>query len=115
MTAPRSSCAPRRAATATRRVADPGHPGHRVRPANRPADSAQGRKEGTQHMPATADWEDPRGREGLRWRKASASTGNGQCVELAPLPQGVALRDSKDPQGPVLRFTREELAAFLDG
>lgn len=52
----------------------------------------------------------------LAWRKASAS-GNqgGNCVELAPLGDGVALRDSKDPSGPVLHFTRAELAAFLDG
>jgi hypothetical protein len=49
------------------------------------------------------------------WRKATASTGNGQCVELAIIPAGIAVRDSKDPQGPMLHFTREELAAFLHG
>jgi hypothetical protein len=49
------------------------------------------------------------------WRKAAASSANGACVELAALPDGVAVRDSKDPQGPVLRFARGELAAFLDG
>lgn len=49
------------------------------------------------------------------WRKASASAGNGQCVEVAALVGGVAVRDSKDPNGPVLRFTRTEIAAFLDG
>jgi hypothetical protein len=27
----------------------------------------------------------------------------------------VAVRDSKDPHGPILRFTRAEWAAFLDG
>lgn len=55
--------------------------------------------------------------EALKWRKASTSTGNGQCVELAEMPQGrgIAVRDSKDPHGPVLSFTRGELAAFLDG
>jgi hypothetical protein len=49
------------------------------------------------------------------WRKASASGGNG-CVELAPLPNGgVAIRDSKDSTGPILRFTRKEWESFLDG
>ena len=51
----------------------------------------------------------------VQWRKASASSSNGTCVELAPVPEGVAVRDSKDPLGPVLRFTREELASFLAG
>jgi Domain of unknown function (DUF397) len=52
----------------------------------------------------------------LAWRKASASMPGGSCVELAPLPEGgVAVRDSKDPQGPVLRFTPAEWAAFTTG
>ena len=51
----------------------------------------------------------------LAWRKARASASNG-CVEIAPLPGGgVAVRDSKDPAGPVLAFTRHEWASFLDG
>lgn len=53
--------------------------------------------------------------EVLAWRKASASGSNG-CVEVAPLADGrIALRDSKDPMGPVLRFTRREWVSFLDG
>lgn len=49
------------------------------------------------------------------WRKASRS-GNGGCVELAPLAGGgVAVRDSKDPEGPVLSFSRHEWMSFLDG
>jgi hypothetical protein len=52
----------------------------------------------------------------LAWRKASASTTNGSCVELAPLPDGgVAVRDSKDPAGPSLRFTPAEWSAFANG
>jgi hypothetical protein len=51
----------------------------------------------------------------LTWRKASASTIQGNCVELAPSDGGVAVRDSKDPGGPTLWFTREEIAAFLNG
>ncbi|RAY10638.1 DUF397 domain-containing protein [Actinomadura craniellae] len=36
----------------------------------------------------------------LVWRKSSHSTSQGECVELAPLPPGVAIRDSKNPDGP---------------
>lgn len=53
--------------------------------------------------------------DGLRWRKAAASAANGNCVELAGTDGGVAIRDSKSPGGPVLSFTRAELAAFLAG
>lgn len=54
--------------------------------------------------------------EVLKWRKASASTVDGNCVELAPLPAGgVAVRDSKDPGGPTLRFTPAEWNAFAAG
>ena len=54
--------------------------------------------------------------DGLQWRKAAASTGNGACVELAPgESESVYLRDSKNPKGAVLTFTRKEIAAFLEG
>jgi len=50
------------------------------------------------------------------WRKSSRSGGNnGACVEVRRHGQEVQVRDSKDPTGPVLRFTREEWAAFLGG
>lgn len=53
---------------------------------------------------------------GLVWRKASASTSNGNCVEVAAIAGGgAAVRDSKDPDGPVLRFTAAEWAAFVAG
>ena len=52
----------------------------------------------------------------VTWIKAKASNSQGQCVELAQLRTGdVAIRDSKDPHGPALVFTRAELAAFLNG
>lgn len=51
----------------------------------------------------------------LAWRKAQSSVGNGACVELAPADGMVAIRDSKDPNGPVLRYTAAEWHAFLDG
>ena len=53
----------------------------------------------------------------VQWRKSSYS-GNqgGACVEVAELVDGGrAVRDSKDPQGGVLRFTAAEWSAFLDG
>jgi hypothetical protein len=51
-----------------------------------------------------------------RWVKSSLSFANGNCVEIAALPDGmIGIRDSKDPQGPVLRFTRGEWNAFLAG
>jgi Domain of unknown function (DUF397) len=52
---------------------------------------------------------------GLAWRKAQRSVGNGACVELAPLEGMVAMRDSKDPDGPVLVYTPAEWRAFLHG
>lgn len=54
---------------------------------------------------------------GLVWRKSSHSGGGGgQCVEVADLPGGgVAVRDSKDPDGPMLIFTLAEWRAFIGG
>jgi hypothetical protein len=51
------------------------------------------------------------------WRKSSFSGSNGGgCVEVARnLPGVVAVRDSKDRQGPALVFTPAEWRAFLDG
>jgi len=46
-----------------------------------------------------------------RWRKASAS-GTSNCVEVAAAG-AVQVRDSKDPDGPVLTFTHTEWEAFL--
>jgi hypothetical protein len=51
----------------------------------------------------------------LAWRKAQSSVGNGACVELAPVDGMVAIRDSKDPEGPILSYTVAEWHAFLDG
>ena len=50
------------------------------------------------------------------WAKSSFSFSNGNCVEVAALPGGsVAVRDSQDPAGPVLRFTRDGWDTFLAG
>lgn len=37
------------------------------------------------------------------------------CVEVGQCDCGVKVRDSKDPTGPVLTFTRAEWDAFLAG
>jgi hypothetical protein len=53
---------------------------------------------------------------GARWRKSGRSSAQGNCVELARLPgDGVAIRNSRHPEGPALVFTDAELDAFLDG
>jgi Domain of unknown function (DUF397) len=50
------------------------------------------------------------------WIKSSLSFSNGNCVEVASLPRGeIGVRDSKDSEGPVLRFTSDEWHAFLGG
>jgi hypothetical protein len=51
------------------------------------------------------------------WRKSSYSSGNGgNCVEIARnLPGVVAVRDSKDPDGPVLTLTWAEWQRFAAG
>ena len=54
---------------------------------------------------------------GVTWLKSSRSgpTG-GNCVEIAVLPGGdVAMRNSRDPRGPALIFTRAEWEAFSGG
>jgi hypothetical protein len=47
------------------------------------------------------------------WRKSSYSGGQGNCVEVAPLRDGIAVRDSKNPSGPVLRFSVGDWQAFV--
>jgi hypothetical protein len=49
------------------------------------------------------------------WIKATASSGGGDCVEMRRHGDAVEVRDSKNPDGPVLRFTHTEFAAWLDG
>jgi predicted secreted Zn-dependent protease len=54
---------------------------------------------------------------GAQWRKSSRSgSSGGQCVEVAAnLPGMIAVRDSKNPEGPVLIYTPDEWRAFIAG
>jgi hypothetical protein len=55
------------------------------------------------------------GDEGSDWHKSSFSM-SGDCVEIRRDSDGtMQVRDSKDPDGPVLSFTRSEWRAFLLG
>jgi Domain of unknown function (DUF397) len=55
--------------------------------------------------------------DGAQWRTSSYSGSNGGgCVEVAGnLPGMVAVRDSKDPDGPALVFSPDEWRAFTAG
>jgi hypothetical protein len=53
-------------------------------------------------------------RASLVWRKARRSSVNGQCVEVAVMTGQVALRDSKDPDGPILVYPPAKFSAFLE-
>ncbi|MFD0069088.1 DUF397 domain-containing protein [Streptomyces sp. NPDC059944] len=50
------------------------------------------------------------------WIKSSHSNAEGNCVEVASLgDEGIAVRNSRDPEGPALVYTPAEVAAFLAG
>jgi Domain of unknown function (DUF397) len=54
--------------------------------------------------------------EGYEWKKSSLSGSTGNCVEVARNRPGiVAIRDSKDPEGPKLIFAPAEWNAFTTG
>lgn len=50
--------------------------------------------------------------EAVEWRKARRSMGNGNCLEIATVPGGIAVRDSKDPFGPALAYGAGSWRAF---
>jgi len=49
---------------------------------------------------------------GAGWRKATYSNGSGSCVEVGRLTGNVAVRDTTDRDGAVLRFTAGAWRAF---
>lgn len=51
----------------------------------------------------------------VQWRKSSFSGADSSCVELAFVPGGVALRDTKDRSLAPHLFDAAEWTAFLDG
>lgn len=53
----------------------------------------------------------------LTWRKSRRSNPSGNCVECAVLPDkaGIAVRNSRDPEGPALIYTFAEIEAFILG
>ncbi|RAJ62001.1 uncharacterized protein DUF397 [Streptomyces sp. KhCrAH-43] len=50
---------------------------------------------------------------GTQWVKARSSQGNGNCVELAKLDSGVAVRNSRFPDSGALLYTPDEVRHFL--
>ncbi|GGW39922.1 DUF397 domain-containing protein [Streptomyces xantholiticus] len=54
--------------------------------------------------------------ESVTWIKSSHSNATGNCVEMATLPgDRIAIRNSRDPQGPALVCTCDEFSAFVAG
>jgi hypothetical protein len=52
----------------------------------------------------------------VRWQKSPYSNSQGSCVEMGLLPGGdIAVRNSRDPDGPALVYTRAEIHALLQG
>jgi Domain of unknown function (DUF397) len=48
------------------------------------------------------------------WRRSSHCS-DSSCVEVAWSGEEVLVRDSKDPDGPMLAFSRRQWAEFLEG
>lgn len=54
--------------------------------------------------------------DALEFRKSTLSGGDQECVEVAVTSDGGrAVRDSKNPDGAMLEFTRGEWSAFIKG
>ena len=59
----------------------------------------------------------PAGQLPVVWQKSRRSNPSGNCVEMAELPDGsgIAVRNSRDPDGPALIYTMDEIVAFILG
>jgi Domain of unknown function (DUF397) len=53
--------------------------------------------------------------QSVTWHKSTYSQNINECVEVANLNTGRAVRDSKNPTGPALTFTAPEWSAFMTG
>jgi len=54
--------------------------------------------------------------DGVTWVKSRRSGAQGNCVEMAQLADGgVAVRNSRHPDGPALLYTRAEIEALILG
>ncbi|HET9255424.1 MAG TPA: DUF397 domain-containing protein [Pseudonocardiaceae bacterium] len=51
----------------------------------------------------------------VRWNKPGRSGAGNNCVEVANLGGHHAVRDSKNPTGPALKFTTATWTAFTTG
>jgi Domain of unknown function (DUF397) len=51
--------------------------------------------------------------QGVAWRKSRQSMNNGNCVEVAGVPNGIAVRDSANEGGGMLRYSTQTWRAFL--
>jgi hypothetical protein len=50
------------------------------------------------------------------WRKSSRSSASGSdCIEVVEVAEVIGVRDSKDPAGPVLRFSPYSWTSFTTG
>ncbi|GII76866.1 hypothetical protein Sru01_18480 [Sphaerisporangium rufum] len=49
------------------------------------------------------------------WRKSRRSGGNGACVEMAAVGDVIAVRDSKNAEGPVMVLALSGWRAFVGG
>ncbi len=49
-----------------------------------------------------------------RYKKSTRSGSNGNCVEVALRQGRVVVRDTKDPDGPVLGFEQGDWTAFVE-
>lgn len=49
------------------------------------------------------------------WITAKASGSQGNCVQMRTDGEVIQVGDSKDPDGPVLTYTKAEIVAWLDG
>ncbi|MGH3158751.1 MAG: DUF397 domain-containing protein [Streptosporangiaceae bacterium] len=55
----------------------------------------------------------PPGMSRAAWRKSTRSNNGGDCVEITSAGHVIAVRDSKNPDGPHLDFGPHQWAAFV--